>query len=88
MAEQNDNKSYLEFFDITKKECVVRTPLTESRFMPRKGERIFISPHGPGSWVPYTVIGVEYFFGYDNSSSGPSPRGDSSRITLYIEEAK
>lgn len=87
MAAQNDNHRYLEFFDVRKNECVVRTPITESGFIPRKGERIFISPNGPGSWMSYTGTEVEYFFCYDQFQP-PSSSGNSDRITIYVEAKK
>jgi hypothetical protein len=68
MALESDNEGFVELYDLTKKQVVARTPLAEVRFMPRAGESIFISVHGPGDWDSCTVVNVEYFFGYDSVS--------------------
>jgi hypothetical protein len=90
MAEETNSDSYLELYDIATKEIVARTPLAAIRFIPRTGERIFISRNGPGSWSSYTVIAVEYFLGYESDTAEPS-RSIShgmGRISLYVEESK
>ena len=87
MTRENDNEGFAELFDLTKKQVVARTPLAEIKFMPRAGERIFISVEGPGDWESYTVVTVEYFLGYDQSTDEPSRslmRG-MGRVTLYVE---
>jgi len=60
MALESDNEGYVELCDLTKKQVVARTPLAEVRFMPRAGERIFVSLQGAGDWDSYTVVNVEY----------------------------
>jgi len=90
MAAQNDGEGFVELYDLTKKQVVARAPLAEIRFMPRAGERIFISVHGPGDWDSYTVVTVEYFLGYDQSTGEPARslmRG-IGRVTLYVEPSK
>jgi hypothetical protein len=52
MASENDNAGFVELYDLTKKQMVVKTPLTEIRFIPRAGERIFISVRGQEIGIP------------------------------------
>jgi hypothetical protein len=90
MAAENDNEGFVELFDLVKKEAVARAPLAEIRFIPRAGERIFISVGGPKNWVSYTVVTVEYFLGYDPSTNEPARslvRG-MGRVTLYVESSE
>ena len=68
-----DNESYLELFHVSKKAQVAKVPLASIRFIPRIGERIFLPLHGPENWDSYTVVAVEYFIGYDPSTSQASP---------------
>ena len=90
MAEENGNQSYLELYDVAKKVEVARTPLAEIRFVPRVGERIFISVKGSEDWVSYTVVSVEYFLGYKASTGEPARNMSSGigKLTLYVEESK
>jgi hypothetical protein len=82
-------ENYLELFDVSKKESVGRRPLDKLRFIPRAGERLFLPLHGPGNWVSYTVVGVEYFLGYDPGLGEPSyPSVGISRVTVYVEPSK
>jgi hypothetical protein len=85
-----ENDSYLEVYDIDKKESVARTPFAKVRFIPRSGERIFIALQGPGNWVSYTVLDVHYFLGYDSSTGKPARSGSEGvgRVTLYVEPSK
>jgi len=90
MAGENDNEGFVELYDLTKKQAVARALLAEIRFMPRAGERIFISVGGPKDWESYTVVRVEYFLGYDQSTNEPAQslmRG-MGRVTLYVEPSK
>ena len=90
MAGENDNEGFVELYDLTKKQAVARAPLAEIRFMPRAGERIFIPVGGPKNWESYTVVTVEYFLGYDQSTNDPARslmRG-IGRVTLYVEPSK
>jgi hypothetical protein len=90
MASTDDNEGFIELYDLTKKQAVAKAPLAEIRFVPRAGERIFIAAGGRGDWVSYTVINVEYFLGYDQSTDEPSrslSRG-IGRVTLYVEPSK
>ena len=90
MATEKENESYLELYDIAKKEIVAKTPLAKIRFVPRSGERIFISLQGPGDWISYTVLDVQYFLGYDSFTGKPSRSGTEGvgRVTLYVEPSK
>jgi hypothetical protein len=90
MAIEAEGESYLEVFDVSKKAQVAKIPLASVRFIPRTGERIFFSSSGPGNWVSYTVITVEYFIGYDPSTATPATpaMGGFGRVTLYVEESK
>jgi hypothetical protein len=90
MATEMENESYLEVYDIDKKESVARTPFAKVRFIPRSGERIFIALQGPGNWVSYTVLDVHYFLGYDSSTGKPARSGSEGvgRVTLYVEPSK
>src|SRR5215831_17879855 len=90
MAGENHNEGFVELYDLTKKQAVARALLAEIRFMPRAGERIFISVGGPNNWESYTVVTVEYFLGYDQSTNEPAHslmRG-MGRVTLYVEPSK
>ncbi len=89
MASEWTSQSRIELFDIAKKEKVASAPLAEIKFIPRTGERIFIPLKGTGDWDSFTVVGVEYFLGYD--ATGEPARSMSSgvgRVTLYVEESK
>jgi hypothetical protein len=90
MATEKESESYLELYDIAKKEIVAKTPLAKIRFIPRSGERIFIALQGPGKWTSYTVVDVQYFLGYDSHTGKPSRSGSEGvgRVTLYVEPSK
>jgi hypothetical protein len=87
MPTEAPSENYLELFDVTKKEQVGKLPLALLRFLPRVGERIFFPFSGPGNWISYTVVAVEYFIGY-NPSTGeaatPSTSG-TGKITLFVQ---
>ena len=84
MPADEEQESYLELFDISKKVEIAKVPLASIRFIPRVGERVFIPLHERGNWKPYTVVNVEYFVGKANT---PVSAG-AGRITLYVEESK
>ena len=90
MASKKEGQSYLELYDVARKEKVAKAPLAKIKFVPRTGERIFISLNGAGDWDSYTVVAVEYFLGYDSSTGEPSRSvsGGIGRITLYVEASK
>ena len=90
MVTEMEPEAYLELYDVDKKETVAKTPLARVRFIPRSGERIFLSIQGPGDWASYTVVDVVYFLGYDLSTGEPSRSGSDGvgRITLYVEASK
>ena len=90
MVTEKENESYLELYDIAKKETVAKTPLAKVRFIPRSGERIFIALQGPDDWVSYTVLDVHYFLGLDSHTGKPSRSGSEGvgRVTLYVEASK
>ena len=83
MAAEKTKQSYLELYDVAKKQKVAEAPLADIRFIPRTGERIFIPLKG--HWDSYTVAAVEYFL-------GETPAGEPfltfSRISVYVEESK
>jgi hypothetical protein len=84
-----ETDSYLELFDVSKKARIGKRPLSQIRFIPRIGERIFLSPEGAGSWTAYNVVMVEYFLGYDASSGEPiAPIEGMGRVTIYLEGSK
>jgi len=84
MPTDEENESYLEMFDVSKKVQVAKVPLASIRFIPRVGERIFVPLQKSGDWEPYTVVNVEYFVGKPNAAVSES----AGRITLYVEESK
>jgi hypothetical protein len=90
MATEMEDESYLEVYDIDKKESVAKTPFAKIRFIPRSGERLFLALQGPGKWVSYTVLDVHYFLGYDSSTGRPARSGSEGlgRVTLYVEQSK
>jgi hypothetical protein len=90
MATKMEHESYLELYDVAKEESVAKTPFAKVRFIPRSGERIFIALQGPGNWMSYTVLNVQYFLGYDSSTGKPSRSGSDGfgRVTLYVEPSK
>ncbi len=90
MPSKKDDKSCLELYDVATKEKVAEVPLTEIKFVPRAGERIFIALQGAGDWRSFEVISVEYFLGYDRSTGEPSRSVSAGfgRITLYVEQSK
>ena len=90
MASNKEEESYLELYDLARKEKVAKAPLAEIKFVPRTGERIFIPLQGAGDWDSYTVVAVEYFLGYDPSTGEPSRSVSKGigRITLYVEASK
>jgi hypothetical protein len=90
MASKKNDESYLELYDLAKKEKVAKAPLADIKYIPRTGERIFIPLSGPKDWSSYTVVAVEYFLGYEPSSGEParSVSGSFGRITLYVEPSK
>jgi hypothetical protein len=90
MASKKEGESYIELYDVARKEKVAKAPLAEIKFVPRTGERIFIPLSGPKDWDSYTVVAVEYFLGYDPSTGEPtrSVSKGIGRITLYVEASK
>ena len=89
MPTPEEHENYLEMFDVSTRTQVARTPLASVRFIPRIGERIFLSLHGPGNWKAFTVVNVEYFLGYDPSTGQTAASsGTVSRVSLYVEESK
>ena len=89
MPEFQQEQSYLELFDISKKTAVAKAPLAAISHLPRTGERIFLPLHRPGDWEAYTVVAVEYFVGGEPSASeGPLESPGLVRVTLYVEPSK
>jgi hypothetical protein len=88
MSESQQNQSYVELFDVSKKVSVATAPLTAIYHLPRQGERIFLPLHQPADWEAYTVVAVEYFLGgKEPASAGPHKASGMDRITLYVERS-
>jgi hypothetical protein len=83
-----ENEGFIELFDLTTKTVVSKVPLTDLKFIPRVGERVLISPTGPGDWRPYKVLDVEYFLNYDPIRNVPTMPSEAGKITLYVEATK
>ena len=83
-----ENEGFIELFDLTTKTVVSKVPLTDLKFIPRVGERVLISPTGPGDWRPYKVLDVEYFLNYDPIRNTPTLPSEAGKITLYVEATK
>jgi hypothetical protein len=89
MPDAEEKQSYLELFDISKKEQVARAPLASIKHIPRTGERVFLPLHRPGDWEAFRVVAVEYFLGGEPSvSRGSLDELGLVRITLYVEQSK
>jgi len=88
MSVSQQNHTYLELFDISKKQSVGRAPLAVIPHLPRTGERIFLPLHKPGDWVSYTVVAVEYFLaGEQPAAEGQHEASGMDRVTLYVERS-
>ena len=88
MSESQQNPSYVELFDISKKQSVAKAPLAGIPHLPRKGERIFLPLHQPGDWEAYTVVAIEYFLGGKQpAGAGPHEASGTDRVTLYVERS-
>ncbi len=88
MSGSQQNQSYVELFDISKKESVARASLAAIPHLPRTGERIFLPLHQPGTWERYTVVAVEYFVGSESvAGDRPLDASGMDRITLYVEKS-
>jgi hypothetical protein len=83
-----EHKGFIELYDLTKKTVLSKLPLSELRFLPRVGERILISPTGPGDWQSFKIVDVEYFLNYDPTNSVPETPSEAGKITLYVEPSK
>ena len=81
-----ENEGFIELFDVTTKTLVSKAPLSHLKFVPRAGERVLITPTGPGDWRSYKVLDVEYFLNYDPAKKTPQTEG--GKITLYVEPAR
>jgi hypothetical protein len=88
MSESQQNRSYVELFDVSKKETVAKAPLAGIPHLPRKGERIFLPLHQPGDWEAFTVVAVEYFLGGTQPAGArPHEASGMDRVTLYVERS-
>ena len=88
MSDSQENQSYVELFDISKKTSVAKAPLAAIPHLPRKGERIFLPLRQPGDWEAYTVVAVEYFIGSEHlASERPFKASSMDRVTLYVEQS-
>ena len=88
MSESQQNPSYVELFDISKKQSVAKAPLAGIPHLPRTGERIFLPLRQPGDWEAYTVVAIEYFLGGTQPAGAGSFEGSGTdRVTLYVERS-
>jgi len=83
-----EHRGFIELYDLTKKTIVSQLPLADVKFLPRVGERILISPTGPGDWESFKIVDVEYFLNYDPVKSAPETSSQAGKITLYVEPTK
>ena len=83
-----ENEGFIELYDVTTKAVVSRVPLLHIKFVPRAGERILITPTGPGDWRSYRVLDIEYFLNYDAARNVPETPSHGGKITLYVEPSK
>ena len=81
-----EHKGFLELYNLTNKTAVSKLPLSHVKFLPRVGERVLISPSGPGDWESYKVVDIEYFLNYD-PTEGVETSSEAGKITLYVEPA-
>ena len=65
-----EHKGFMELYNLTNKTVVSRLPLSHLNFLPRVGERVLISPRGPGNRESYKVVDIEYFLNYDPTEDG------------------
>ena len=84
MVTDNGHEGFIELYDLTKKTVVSKLPLAHIKFLPRAGERMLISPSGPGDWDSYRVVDVENFLAYD-PLTGPKTPSEAGKIKLYVE---
>jgi len=88
MVAKKKDATYLELYDFSRKELIVKAPLSEIRFIPRVGERILIPVGGPNNWETYTVDAVEYFIGYGRTGQPARPSSEGhGKVTLYIKRS-
>ena len=87
MSELKENEGFIELYDVTKNRSLAKAPIAKVRFIPRVGERIFVSIGGPGDWSSFTVVQVEYFLGYSSEPQSVVDEG-MNRISLYVEPSK
>ena len=52
MADNENPESWLELFDVEKKQTITKARLADIRFIPRVGEHIFIPLHSPKAGFP------------------------------------
>jgi hypothetical protein len=88
MVAENAPSGFIELFDLTKNLVVLKFPLAHLKFIPRKGERILVSSTGPGDWISYRIVDVEYFLGYDLATKTPETPSEGGKITLYVEPSE
>ena len=86
-----EHKGFLELYNLTNKTAVSKLPLSHLKFLPRVGERVLISPTGPGDWESYKVVDIEYFLNYDflnyDPTEGVDTPSEAWKISLYVEPA-
>jgi hypothetical protein len=86
-----EHKGFLELYNLTNKTVVSKLPLSHLKFLPRVGERVLISPTGPGDRESYKVVDIEYFLNYDflnyDPTEGVDTPSEAWKISLYVEPA-
>jgi hypothetical protein len=85
MPEQEQNRDYLELFDISDNSAIGTVPIDRVKFVPRIGERIFLPLHQPGDWAEFKVVDIEYFLSTSQSQFGEP---GTIRVTLYAEKIR
>jgi hypothetical protein len=84
-----EHKGFMELYNLTTKTVVSKLPLSHLKFLPRVGERVLISPRGPGDRESYKVVDIEYSLNYDflnyDPTEGIETPSEAGKITLYVE---
>jgi hypothetical protein len=88
MPTDHDSRGFIEIYDLTKNKVASTFPLAHLKFLPRKGERVLVSPSGLGDWESYSIVNVAYFLGYDPATKTPETPSQAGKITLYVEPSE
>jgi len=85
MPEQEQNKDYLELFDVSDNSAIGTVPLDKVKHLPRIGERVFLPLQQPGDWVAFKIVDIEYFLSTSQSQFGEP---GTVRVTLFAEKVR